>query len=220
MNKIDLFGWIEVVVILIILVGLFVGIILSNSLISTFFFILFIICGCLQVLLLLIIGIISLLGNLLNIKNKRREKRKKQLEHYKLLEFGSDDIISENIENIRHLLSEKENEIVKIGEEANLKEQNLEQEVRKEYDPKIRELESCLAKNNDKKEVKNYKSQIKNLRKEMIVRLRTEPKKIANEKRSNIKSKIFEIKELWKKGVVLERERRKKNTIKEKKMPK
>ncbi len=108
----------------------------------------------------------------------------------------ADFYIDDEIAKIWNLIGEKKQEIEKIEREAQLKEQNLEQEVQKEYKPKISELESCLAKSYDKDAIKSYNSQLKNLHMEMSVRLRTELKNITEDKISTIKSNIREIENL------------------------
>lgn len=63
----------------------------------------------------------------------------------------------------------------------------MEREVRKEYNPKMSELESCLAKSIEKDAIKKYKSQIKNLSKEIRIKLSTKLKYIVKDKTIEIR---------------------------------
>ncbi len=57
---------------------------------------------------------------------------------------------------VRNLIYEKELELEKIDQEAKLKESQAEQDVQKEINPDINELESYINKSVDKETIKPY----------------------------------------------------------------
>ncbi len=142
-------------------------------------------------------GVMTIIQSVDKTKNKKKvtESKLKKIE-----EECPDLVTSDEILRINNLIHEKKQEIQKIRQEARLQEvrtrENLEQEVREEYEPIISEIESCLAKSVDKEEIKDYNSQIKKIHKQMIITLKIEQKNLANEIRIKIRQINEEINQL------------------------
>ncbi len=161
--------------------------------------------GQLKLIIFLILYIIwdIIWGVMTIIQSVDKTKNKKKVTESKLkkIEEECPDLVTiDEILRIHNLIHEKKQEIQKIRQEARLQEvrtrENLEQEVREEYEPIISEIESCLAKSVDKEEIKDYNSQIKKIHKQMIITLKIEQKNLANEIRIKIRQINEEINQL------------------------